>query len=156
MPASIANILTDQDFFHGLARPQVEFLAECATPRSAPAGELLFRHQQPADRFFLIRSGSVVLEVPAISGPTLEVQHLGPEQVLGWSWLIPPYRWNFDARTETETELFEFDGRAVFARCESDPEFGYAVLKRFSALMSERLDAARQRMIDQWNPPGFA
>ena len=52
--------------------------------------------------------------------------------------------------------LLEFDGRAVLARCEQDSKFGYELLKRFAALMSERLEAARQKMMDEWNPPGFA
>ncbi|ABM62272.1 Crp/Fnr family transcriptional regulator [Halorhodospira halophila] len=156
MPASIANILSDQEFFSGLERAHVEFLAECAAARSLEQDEVLFRNGDAADAFYLIRSGGVVLEVPAISGPTLEVQRLGADQIIGWSWLIPPYRWNFNARAEDTTELLVFDGAAVIARCEADPAFGYQILKRFSALMSERLDVARQRMMDQWNPPGFA
>ncbi|MCG5540195.1 MULTISPECIES: Crp/Fnr family transcriptional regulator [unclassified Halorhodospira] len=156
MPASIANILSDQEFFKGLERAHVEFLAECASPRTLEQDEVLFRHGDAARAFYLIRAGGIVLEVPAISGPTLEVQRLGTDQILGWSWLIPPYRWNFNARAEDATELLEFDGAAIIERCESDPAFGYQILKRFSALMSKRLDVARERMMDQWNPPGFA
>jgi hypothetical protein len=55
-----------------------------------------------------------------------------------------------------DSDLLEFDGRALLVRCEEDPEFGYALIKKFAALMSERLDAARQKMMDEWNPPGFA
>jgi len=81
---------------------------------------------------------------------------LGEDQVLGWSWLIPPYRWNFLARAVEESDLLEFDGGAILARCEEDPKFGYELFKCFAALMSERLAAARQKMMDQWDPPGFA
>jgi CRP/FNR family cyclic AMP-dependent transcriptional regulator len=94
--------------------------------------------------------------VPALVGPLLELQVLGDNQMLGWSWLIPPYRWNFSARAVEDTELLEFDGQAILARCEKDPKFGYELLKRFTTLMSERLNAARLKMMDQWNPPGFA
>ncbi len=156
MPASIANILSDQPFFTGLERAHIELLAAYAIPRALEQDELVFRHQEPARHFYLIRNGTVVLEVPAISGPRLEVQSLGADEILGWSWLIPPYRWHFNARAEEPTELLQFDGAVILEHCEEEPAFGYQILKRFSALMSERLHAARERMIDQWDPPGFA
>lgn len=89
-------------------------------------------------------------------GPNLEIQSLGKNQVLGWSWLISPYQWNFQAKAEDDSELLEFNGTAILARCEQEPKFGYEVLKRFAALMSERLEAARLKMMDDWNPDGFA
>ena len=103
-----------------------------------------------------MRDGRVAIQVPALMGPAMEVQSLGEGQVLGWSWLIAPYRWHFLARALEDSEILEFDGSAVLAHCEYDPRFGYELLKLFAALMSERLDAARQRLIDQYSPPGFA
>jgi CRP/FNR family cyclic AMP-dependent transcriptional regulator len=117
---------------------------------------VLFQQGKVADKFYLVLKGQVSVQVPALVGPPLELQVLGDNQILGWSWLIPPYRWNFMARAVEDTELLEFDGHAILARCEKDPKFGYELLKRFTALMSERLNAARQKMMDQWNPPGFA
>ena len=81
---------------------------------------------------------------------------LGKDQVLGWSWLIPPYKWNFQAMPEEDSELLMFDGKTILAKCEKDPRFGYELLKKFAGLMSVRLDAARQKMMDEWNPAGFA
>ena len=117
---------------------------------------MLFRQGKPADKFYLLQSGQVSVQVPALVGPVLEVQRIGDGQILGWSWMIPPYKWNFQARVEADSMFLEFDGRAVLARCEQDSKFGYELLKRFAALMSERLEAARQKMMDEWNPPGFA
>ncbi|MFP4129598.1 MAG: Crp/Fnr family transcriptional regulator [Halorhodospira sp.] len=156
MAASIADTLSNQELFDGLERGHLEFLAECASRCTHHRDELLFRHGDTARSFYLIQAGSVVLEIPAISGPALEVQRLEADQVLGWSWLIPPYQWSFNGRAETDVQLLAFDGQPIFDRCEAEPAFGYALLKRFSALMSRRLDAARARMIDDWNPPGFA
>ncbi len=96
------------------------------------------------------------IEIAAIEGPPLELQRLEPGAVLGWSWLIPPYRWSFQARAEEPGKALEFDGEAVLERCESNPAFGYQVLKRFSSLMSQRLEYARRKMMDEWDPPGFA
>lgn len=153
---SKVDLLAGEAFFRDLDAEALEFLAGCATERALKQGEVLFRHGQPADRFYLIRSGRITIEVPAIEGPSLEVQSLGSDAVLGWSWLIPPYTWSFQARAKEDTTMLEFDGRAVLERCESNPAFGFELMKRFSALMSERLEAARRKMMDEWNPPGFA
>lgn len=152
----IVKILQEQAFFHGLSSEFIDFLAEHAMEKTLKKGEILFEHGQPADRFYLVHEGRIVIEVPAIYGPSLEVQSLGSDKILGWSWLIPPYKWSFQARVEEASSVIEFDGKAVLARCKGDPRFGYEVLKRFSSLMSERLNAARKKMMEAWNPPGFA
>jgi hypothetical protein len=83
------------------------------------------------------------------------MESLGAGDVLGWSWLIPPYQWSFQARADAATLVLQFDGPKVLERCESEAKFGYALLKRFSALMSERLVSTRRKMVDEWSPPGF-
>jgi CRP/FNR family cyclic AMP-dependent transcriptional regulator len=152
----IEEYLSSQEFFSGLSQESIGFLASCASEQVIESGEVLFRQSDRAHHFYLIRNGTISIEVPAITGPTLKVQSLGAGQILGWSWLIPPYKWNFQARAEEQTSLFAFDGDAVLARCEEEPQFGYALLKRFASLMAERLEVARRKMMDQWNPPGFA
>ncbi|MCP3688550.1 MAG: cyclic nucleotide-binding domain-containing protein [Gammaproteobacteria bacterium] len=152
----VIDYLSSHVFFSGLDDSFIEFLASCANQRKVDKGHVLFQQGTNAEKFYLLRNGKVSVQVPALVGPTLEIQTLGANQMLGWSWLIPPYRWNFMARALQETELLEFDGSAVLARCEQDPRFGYELFKLFAALMSERLDAARQKLMDQWDPPGFA
>ena len=150
------DYLASHAFFKGMNQDFVKLLSEFVTEKHFAEGEVLFQPGKPADRFYLVRSGRVSVQVPALVGPPLELQVLDENQLLGWSWLIPPYRWNFLARAVEETEVYEFDGSAILARCEADPEFGYELFKRFTALMSERLDASRQKMMDQWSAPGFA
>jgi len=150
------NYLSTHVFFAGLSEEYIELLSEFATQKHVARGDVLFQQGKPADKFYLVREGKVSVQVPALVGPVLELQILGENQMLGWSWLIPPYRWNFMARAVEDTEVIEFDGVAILAKCELDPKFGYELFKRFTALMSKRLDAARQKMMDQWNPPGFA
>ncbi|MDD4887121.1 MAG: cyclic nucleotide-binding domain-containing protein [Thiomonas sp.] len=120
------------------------------------AGEVLFQQGQEADAFYIVRTGSVQIGVPAINGPGVAVQTLGAHDVLGWSWLIPPYKWTFEARSLTRTTLLRFDGKAILQECERDPALGYALMKLFAALMSARLQAARLRMMECWAPPGWA
>ncbi len=153
---SIEDYLSTHKFFSGLDESSMKFLSESATRILIKRDDVLFQQGESADKFYLLLNGRVSVQVPALVGPALEMQSLGKDQMLGWSWLIPPYRWNFQARVVEDSELLEFDGGAILARCEEDPKFGYQLLKRFAALMSERLDAARQNMMDHWNPPGFA
>ena len=153
---SIEDYLPTHAFFSGLDDSFMKFLSDSATQLRVKKGAVLFQQGERADKFYLLRNGQMSVQVPALMGPTLEIQTLGEDQMLGWSWLIPPYRWNFQARALEDSDLLEFDGSAILARCEEDPKFGYELLKRFATLMSERLDAARQKMMDEWNPSGFA
>jgi CRP/FNR family cyclic AMP-dependent transcriptional regulator len=152
----IEDYLSTHAFFSGLDASFIKFLSNSASELHIKKGGVLFKQGEHADKFYLLRSGQVSVQVPALVGPTLEVQNLGEDQVLGWSWLIPPYRWNFMARAVEDSDLLEFDGSAILARCVEDPKFGYELFKCFATLMSERLNAARQKMMDQWDPPGFA
>lgn len=156
MNKSAEDYLSAHAFFPGLDGRFIKFLATSATEIQVKKGHILFHQGKPANKFYLLRSGLVSVQIPALMGPTLEIQTLTSDQLLGWSWLIPPYRWNFQARAMEDTDLLEFDGSAILVHCEEDPKFGYELLKRFAALMSERLDGARQKMMDQWDPPGFA
>lgn len=156
MNDSIEKRIAASEFFSGLPSDVIRFLAAHANARELEKGEVLFRYGDRADRFYLIERGHVTLEVVAIAGPALELQDLGPGAALGWSWIITPRTWSFHARAKTAAELLEFDGDAVLAHCEDDPRFGYQILKRFAALMSERLHFARRKMMEAWNPPGFA
>lgn len=153
---SIGKDLGEFQFFAGLDPEYLEFLAAHAARRHFDAAHVMHRQGDQASGFYVVTRGNVSIEVPAIQGPTLHLQELQPGDMLGWSWLIPPYRWSFLIRTEAPVDVIEFDGKAVLARCEADPKFGYEILKRVSALMSERLAHARQRMIDEWNAAGFA
>ncbi len=153
---SIEDYLASHEFFKGLDSSFISFLAGAVTEIHVEEDDVLFSHGKPADKFYLLREGSISIEIPALVGPPLEVQALGEGKILGWSWLIPPYKWNFLARAKEDSTVLEFDGKAILQHCEADPRFGYDLIKRFAALMSERLDAARQKLMDQWNPPGFA
>ena len=153
---STEDYLSTHSFFSGLNDNFMKFLSNTATELQIKKGDVLFQQGENADKFFLLRKGQVSIQVPALEGPVLDIQTLGENEILGWSWLIPPYRWSFLARAVEDSDLLEFDGSAILARCEEDSEFGYELFKRFASLMSERLSAARQQMMDQWNPPGFA
>ena len=153
---SITEYLSNHEFFSEFSDDVLKFLCECSSMREIKKGHILFRQGENADKFYVVRNGRISLQMPAIMGPTLEIQTLDKDQVLGWSWLISPYKWNFQTKAEEDSELLQFDGTAILARCEQEPKFGYELLKKFAALMSVGLNAARQKMMDEWNPAGFA
>jgi CRP-like cAMP-binding protein len=153
---SLTQQIAGSSLMAGLPPEFVEFLASRAKARHLAANEVLFHTGEKARSFYLITNGRIAVEVAAIEGPSLPLQDLSAGSMLGWSWLIPPSRWAFQARATQATDLIEFDGDAVLAECESNPRFGYQLLKRFASLMSERLQQARQRMVEEWRPAGFA
>jgi CRP/FNR family transcriptional regulator, cyclic AMP receptor protein len=153
---SITEYLSNHEFFSELSDDVLKILCEYSSTRKIKKGQILFRQGEKADKFYVVRNGLISIQMPAIMGPALEIQNVGKDQVLGWSWLISPYKWNFQAKAEEDSELLEFDGTDLLARCEQEPKFGYELLKKFAGLMSVRLNAARQKMMDEWNPAGFA
>lgn len=154
--SELIETLAANKFFADIRPDYLAFLASKAQNKRFEAGKVLFRQAEHADRFYLVQSGEITVEIPAIQGPTLQLQNLGAGKILGWSWLIAPYRWDFQARIVSDAEVIEFEGKAILAQCDADNSFGYDLFKRFTGLMSERLWAARRKMMDQWDPPGFA
>ncbi len=153
---TVLEYMKKHPFFKKLEVPHLEFLAGCVSERHAAKGEAVFVQGDRADTFFVVLDGGVQVEVPALTGPTLEIQSLGPNKILGWSWLIEPYEWDFQARATSDARLLEFDGRKVLEHCEADPAFGFQVYRMFTVLMSERLNSARRTMMANWRPAGFA
>ena len=153
---STTEYLSAHEFFSEFSDDVLKFLCECSSTHEIKKGQILFRQGENADKFYVVRNGRISIQMPAIMGPTLEIQTLDKDQVLGWSWLISPYKWNFQTKAEEDSELLQFDGAAILARCEQEPKFGYELLKKFAVLMSVGLNAARQKMMDEWNPAGFA
>ena len=148
--------LRSHTIFSDLQPAHIKTLAEHAVEKKFAAGEMLFSQEDAAENFYILMDGSIKVGVPAIMGPALVVQTLGADDVLGWSWLIPPYKWTFEAKAERDSTVLVFDGKTLLQLCEKDTDFGYALMKRFTGLMSQRLHATRLKMMDSWAPAGWA
>ncbi len=144
----LLEILQGQSFFDGLTEAQLKLVAAFAALRSFEAGRYLFREHEPADAFYLIRSGRVSLESLLPGRQPGTFMTLGGGDMLGWSWLIPPYRWHYDARALEPVHTAHFDAAALRERMDHDPVLGYALHKRFTMLIVERLQAARLQHLD--------
>jgi CRP/FNR family transcriptional regulator, cyclic AMP receptor protein len=145
---TIEELVRAAPVFAGLQEGQLALIAGCARNARLAAGELLFGQGEPADRFFLIRHGRVALEVYAPGRPPIIVETLEDGEVVGWSWLFAPYRWQLDARAQLDCGLIEFDGACLRGKCDADHELGYQLMSRFAANVVDRLQATRVQLLD--------
>jgi CRP/FNR family cyclic AMP-dependent transcriptional regulator len=145
---TLEPILAEHPFLKGLEPQYLKFIIGCASNVRFKAGQFLFREGEEADQFYMIRQGKVAVEIRAPKGSSIIVQTLGEGEVLGWSWLIPPYRWRFDARAVDLTRAIALDGKCLRTKSEEDHNLGYELLKRFSDIIVERLDATRLQLLD--------
>jgi len=122
-------------------------LAACAMPTAFEAGQLIFREGEVANRFYLLLEGRVQIEAEAPERPAVPVADLGAGDVLGWSWLFPPYTWNFTARAVTPVKAVFFYGTWLRERSETDLALGYELMKRTAVVLMRRLQATRQELV---------
>ena len=148
MKKTLDSILAEHPFPKGLSRAHLKFLAGCARNVRFEEGSFLLREGQGADHFFLIRRGRVSIEIYAPGRGAIPVQTVEAGEVLGWSWIVPPYRSRFDARAATTVSAIALDGRCLRAKCARDHELGYELLRRFAAVVSRRLEATRFQLLD--------
>lgn len=145
---NLEAILSAHPFFHELPPRHLGLVVGCASNVRFEAREFLFRTGEEANAFFLIRQGHVALEIAAPGRQPLTLQTIAEGDVLGWSWLIPPYHWMFDARAVEPTRAIALDGKCLRGKCEADHDLGYELLKRFAHIMEQRLVAARLQLLD--------
>lgn len=144
---TIAQYLPSHPFFAGLDDEALTLVTGCAVNAHLRPGEYLFREGEPADTFYVIRSGRVAIRM-RLPTDAVVVDTARDGDVVGWSWLVPPYRWTFDAVATEDTSVVSIDGACLRGKCEADPALGYALLQRVVRVMSTRLHSARVRLLD--------
>ena len=145
---TLEPILAQHPFLKGLEPNYLKLIVGCASNVRFNAGEYLFHEDEEANQFYMIRQGKVAVEIHAAERGSITVQTIGEGEVLGWSWLIPPYRWRFDARALELTRAIALDGKCLRTKSEKDHNLGYELLKRFSNIIVERLEATRLQLLD--------
>ena len=144
---SIATRVALHPFVAGMNHVQLALLTDCAMSTHFKKGQLILREGEFANRFYLIETGKVVLESSSASEERLVIEAIGPGDLLGWSWMFPPYTWQFTARAVEPTAAIFFYGTILREYCDKDHSLGYELLKRMSAVMVKRLQAARKNML---------
>jgi CRP/FNR family transcriptional regulator, cyclic AMP receptor protein len=141
-------LIVESPVFKGLDQDQLELIAGCASNTVFAAGDRLFREGDQADTFFLIRHGLVALDAYVPNRGQLTVETVGPSEIVGWSWLLPPYRWHFTGRAVELVRAVQFDGACLRKKCDEDPVLGYDLITRFSQVLVSRLQATRLQLMD--------
>ena len=145
---SLERVLRDHPFTNGLTSDQLSLLTGCASNVVFKAGQFLFHEGDNADLFYFIREGKVVIETHVPHKGAIAIQTREAGEVTGWSWMIPPFKWHFDARALELTRAIALDGKCLRGKCEKDHDLGYELMKRFSVLIAQRLDATRMQLLD--------
>jgi CRP-like cAMP-binding protein len=145
---TLERIIAEHPFFKGLESYYTTLLTGCAANARFRRGTYIFKEGEEANQFYLIRSGKVSLELFAPQRKPIVIETLAEGDVLGWSWLFPPYLWKFHAHATVETRAIILDGKCLRGKCEQNHDLGYEVLKRFSAITAQRLNATRMQLLD--------
>jgi CRP/FNR family transcriptional regulator, cyclic AMP receptor protein len=145
---TIKELLDSHPFFAGIGPSAVELIAGCASNVHFAEGDHIFQEGDPASLFYVIRHGRVALEAHSSAKGPLVIDTMDEGEVLGWSWLVAPYRYFFNARAVTPVSATAVDGTSLRGKCETDTELGYQLLKRVTAVMYDRLQSSRIRLLD--------
>jgi CRP/FNR family cyclic AMP-dependent transcriptional regulator len=143
-------LLAGHAFFRGLDAPDLALLAGCAENARFEKDQLLFRAGDPANHFFVVRQGRLSLELQPPGGEVVVFGTAGEGEVLGWSWLIPPFRWQTDSRALELTRVLRFDGACLRRKCDADPRLGYELMKRFTAVLAQRFHETQTQLLDMY------
>lgn len=148
MPAlSTEGTLKGHPFLEGTSEQFLNELGEFSREASFETGEVILTEGAYADKCFLIREGRVQLELRANGEQPVVLQTLGRGDILGWSWLYPPFQWHLTARATEHCEMIELNAASLLIRAEENPVFGYELMKRVSMQLIHRLQAFRDRLV---------
>ena len=143
---SLEQILADQPFLKNLEPSFLQIITECASEKHFEANEFLFREKEDADEFYLINQGRIALTTFVPGRGFINIQFLSDGKVVGWSWLIRPHRWHFNAVAMEPTDVIAIDGKKLRDECEKDHDLGYELMKRLSLVVGQRLRMTRMRL----------
>jgi CRP/FNR family transcriptional regulator, cyclic AMP receptor protein len=145
---TLEPILAQQPFLKNLESEHLKLLVGCAANARYEAGQFLLREGEEANQFFIIRHGRVAVEIYTPDRGAITIETVGEGDVIGWSWLVPPYNWRFDARAVDLTRAIVLDAKCLRGKCEEDHHLGYELLNRFLNVIDRRLQATRFQLID--------
>ena len=144
------EVLAGHPLFRDLAPEHLQVLLSCACMSTLNEGEYLFREGDGSSRFYAVIDGRVALELHVPGRGPVVLQTLGAGELIGWSWLVPPFRKQFDARAVQKCRLVQVEGDKVRTECQRDSNLGYALLSRVSQVMSQRLQATLLQLVDMY------
>ena len=145
---SLESILAKHPFFENLNETYMSMVTGCASNARFNSGEFIYRHDEEANNFYIIREGKVALEVDPPGKSPVTVQTVSDGEVLGWAWMVPPFHWQFDAQAVELTRVIVLDGKCLRKKCGEDPALGYQILSRLLPVIGKTMEATRMQLLD--------
>jgi len=148
---NLRRVLEEHRFFQGMESAQIDLVTGCTKNVVFAEGQVLFRDGDPADTFFIIRQGTVAVELEQPGAGAVVIQTYGEGEVLGWSWLVGPHQWRYTGRAVMHTRALAIDGACLRKKCEENHDLGYDLLKRVAGIIAHRLEATRLQLLDLYS-----
>lgn len=145
---TIYELLSEHNFLKDIPKEYLQTIAGCGKNIHVKRGNYIARDGEDADYFYLIRSGLVNVEKQMPPKGTRIIQTLQSNDIAGWSWIFPPYKWTFDLRVVEDMSAVALDGKCLRNKCEADTRMGYLLMKQFAIIMTQRLNATRLQVLD--------
>ncbi len=145
---TLEPLIAEHPFFKNLEKSYLELIVGCASNVRFDAGQFIFREGEEANQFYIIRQGKVAIESCPPGREPISLQTFSDGEILGWSWLVPPYHWQFDAKAVELTRVITFDGKCLRNKCQEDHNFGFELLNRLVPSLGKALEAARIQLLD--------
>ncbi len=145
---TLEPILAEVEVFRGMKPEHLAHMSGCASNVRYEAGEFAGRAGDPADKFWIVRQGRLALEIFVPGRGAITIGTMSEGDVVGFSWLLPPYELRFDIHALAASRALMFDGRCLRGKCVTDPEFGHELLSRFARIMVNRIEAMSLQLMD--------
>jgi len=143
----LKEVIEEHPFFRDVGTEYVEHLAATAEAQTYRSGEYVLRDGEPADRVYLVTRGKIDLGLACNGKANVTIQALSPGDVIGWSWIVPPHQWRFDAMAAEDVDVISLDAKYLRSQCKKDRDLGYTILSRVNEVVAQRLSGARDRII---------
>lgn len=144
----IRDLVAGHPFTSGLSPAEIAAISVGAHVVDLVAGQHLFREGRVADHAFLVTHGHIGIELHLPQRGAVPVSTVGPGELLGWSWLLPPHAWRFDATARSAARVVALDGRTIRAACDHDPVLDRRIARQVIRTMTARLEASRHQLLD--------
>ena len=146
-------LLAEHPFFRGISESYIDYLAECADQITFNSGDYVFRYQKPADEFYILLEGNVLLLNNIPGKNIIPLETVNAPNIVGWSWVEPPYQWHFDAKAQTALKCLSIQAGKLRVKMNTDKEFGFEIYRRFFSVVVDRLQASRMQSMDLYAKP---
>ncbi len=147
---TLERLLREHPFLESMEKQHLEFMTGCARNVRFASGDFVFKAGESAEAAYLVREGRVALETHLPDRGTMLVATIEQDEMFGWAWLYPPYRWRFDARAVVPVRAIALDGPCLHAKCEADHDLGYELLKRFLREIDRHLERSQLQLLDMY------